>query len=128
LFSVRSEEDFYRVYTSSVLAAMSTKWDELKKDLNKVAKNIAPFISIPMGADQDLQLGFDVRSAKQFPDEILQLPERLAKKTDSYPSSASMNFRTSVLSEIHWAFKNSYATFGNNTPQPLTACTEAGAP
>jgi hypothetical protein len=85
LFAVRSEDDFFRMYTNTVLRSLGTKMDELLADISEIASGIAPFLSLTMGADNEFKLGMDIRAVKDFPEEILQLPERLAKKRGLRP-------------------------------------------
>lgn len=85
LFSIRSEEDFFRIYTETVLKAMGGKWDDIMADLKEVAQRLLPFLSISFSPENELKLGMDVRAAKDFPEEILALPEKLAAKRGLRP-------------------------------------------
>ena len=85
LFAIRSEEDFFRVYTETVLRAMGGKWEELMSDLKEVAQRLVPFISISFSPENAFKLGMDVKAAHNFPEEILALPEKLAAKRGLRP-------------------------------------------
>lgn len=85
LFSIRSEEDFFRIYTETVLKAMGGKWNELLDDLKEVAQRLVPFLSVSFSPESEFKLGMDVRAAKDFPEEILALPEKLAEKRGLRP-------------------------------------------
>jgi hypothetical protein len=85
LFAVRSEQDFFRMYTETVLRSMGGKWDELLSDLKEVAQRLVPFISVSFSPDNEFKMGLDVQATGDFPEEILALPEKLAAKRGLRP-------------------------------------------
>jgi len=85
LYAIRSEEDFFRVYANTVLKVMATRWEELLADIKATAHRLSPFISVTMGLDQDFRVGIDLQAAREFPEEILELPERLAERRGLRP-------------------------------------------
>jgi uncharacterized protein len=85
LYSIRSEEDFFRVYANTVLKVMATRWEELLADIKAVAHRLSPFISVTMGMDHDFRIGIDLQATREFPEEILELPERLAERRGLRP-------------------------------------------
>lgn len=80
LFKIRNEEDFYSTYAKAVIKATSSKaeeWISLTKTfLSKISPNIT------FGADpfSDFEINFDVKGVKQNYEDILNLPEKIAKK------------------------------------------------
>jgi hypothetical protein len=79
LFSVSSEEEFLELYAREVLKASSTKWQEWISLGKEVFKKLIPKFS--MSFDQsDFSLSFDWKELKKYSNEILDLPEIIAKK------------------------------------------------
>lgn len=85
LYAIRSEEDFFRIYANTVLRALATRWEELLADIKATAHRLSPFISVTLGSDQDFKVGIDLQAAREFPEEILELPESLASKRGLRP-------------------------------------------
>lgn len=80
LFSIRSEEDFYKIYAQQVLKATLTKQSEFLSAAKDFFKKIIPVLSFSVDPQHDLSIGFNWEQAKQSKDEILNLPERIAQK------------------------------------------------
>ena len=78
-FSMRCEKDFYTNYAKAVIAATSSHWEERLKNLKEFLKQITPKISIGTNPEHDFSIGFDWDNLKQYPDEILNLSEIIAK-------------------------------------------------
>ena len=85
LFAIRSEEDFFRIYTETVLKAMGGKWEEVMADIKEVAQRLVPFISVSFSPENEFKLGMDMQATRDFPEEILALPEKLAAKRGLRP-------------------------------------------
>lgn len=78
LFNIRDEEHFYEAIAMSVLKATSSKWEEAVDSVKKFLKHIVPKIIINSDPGNEFSLSFDWDEIKKSPDEILDLPERLA--------------------------------------------------
>ncbi|MCD8387242.1 MAG: ATP-binding protein [Bacteroidales bacterium] len=80
IYDCRSEYDFYNKFASAVLKASSTQigrvLENVKKFLTRVAPKVA-FVTMP-GTDFTLSLG--ITPENYSPEEILQLPESIAKE------------------------------------------------
>jgi AAA+ ATPase superfamily predicted ATPase len=79
MFSLRNEADFYANYTKAILAATSSQWDERLKTLKEFLKQITPKITLGLDPDSTFSIGFDWEEVRRNADEILNLPEKIAK-------------------------------------------------
>jgi hypothetical protein len=78
-FSLRSEADFYAAYTQAILTATSSQWEERLKTLKSFLKQISPKISIGVDPENDFSIGFDWSELQRGANEILDLPNQIAK-------------------------------------------------
>jgi AAA+ ATPase superfamily predicted ATPase len=78
-FSLRSELDFYTTYTKAVLTATSSHWEERLKSMKEFLRQITPKIMIGIDPEHEFSIGFDWDEVQQNTDEILDLPEKIAK-------------------------------------------------
>lgn len=79
LFNIRSEEEFYAYFAREVIKASSNKVEEWLSGVKVFFRSITPRIS--MGGDpmHDFQLSFDIKDIENYFQEILDLPEKIAK-------------------------------------------------
>lgn len=77
LFSVRSEEEFYSIFTSKLIKASASKWDERVDILQKVLKTIIPKINFGLDPTTDFSISLDWEEVKKNPEEILNLAETI---------------------------------------------------
>lgn len=80
VFACRSDREFYDAFASAVLKQTSSRFEEWLENARLFLSRISPKIS--MGADPmtDFSISFDVNTKSDDVDEILQLPEKIAKK------------------------------------------------
>ncbi|MCW3070197.1 MAG: ATPase [Bacteroidetes bacterium] len=79
LFSVSSEEEFLELFAREVLKASSTRWQEWINTGKEFFKKLVPKFS--MGFEEtDFSLSFDWKELKKHSQEVLDLPESIAKK------------------------------------------------
>lgn len=79
LFTVRNEEDFYRTLAEETLRASSSKWEEQLKNIRKFFRQYIPKISLSPDPTTDISIALDWKEVSKQPEEILELPERIAK-------------------------------------------------
>ena len=78
-FSLRNEHDFYTAFANAVLAATSSHWEERLKSLKEFIRQITPIIKIGIDPEHEFSVSFDWEELRQHPNEILDLPEKIAK-------------------------------------------------
>ncbi len=80
LFTVNGEEEFLEKFAAEVLKASSSKWEEWIRNSKKLFKNIIPKIQISADPVSSFSISFDWNEIKKHSDEILNLPETIAKQ------------------------------------------------
>ena len=78
LFNVKTEEQFYTVFAQSLIQGTASKWDEAVDNAKKFFSHLVPKISIGTDPGSKISIDFDWEEIKKNPDEILDLPERIA--------------------------------------------------
>ena len=82
IFSCRTEQEFYRLWTTSVLKQTSSKWDEWIENAKLFLSHINPKISIGTDPMNDFSINFEYVRGDSFETDILQLPEKIAREKD----------------------------------------------
>lgn len=84
IFSCRSDRDFYDAFASAVLKQTSSRIDEWIENAKLFFSRIIPKIS--MGADPltDFSISFEMNPKGNDMEEILQLPEKIARRKDCH--------------------------------------------
>jgi len=80
LMNVRSESEFYRHFASAVLKAGSTKMEEWVDDARSFLGKFIPRLSFSPDDINNFSLSMDWEEVARNPDDILNLPETLAKE------------------------------------------------
>jgi hypothetical protein len=80
MFAVRNEADFYAQFSRALLRATSLKWEDWIKGTKTFFKRILPKITIGVDPMQEFSVSFDWKEVERHKDEILNLPEQIAKK------------------------------------------------
>ncbi len=81
LFSVSNEEAFLELFAREVIKASSTKWQDWMNTGKEVFKKLIPKFSMGF-SDTDFSVSFDLKELKKHSNEVLDLPESIAKKKD----------------------------------------------
>ncbi len=82
MFNIRTEEDFYKTLSEKIFKEVSGKIEELIADTKRFLKQWSPRITFSPDAQQEFSFGLDWSEIKKQPDEILNLPEAIAKEKD----------------------------------------------
>ena len=80
LFSVSSEEEFLEQFAREVIKASSSKWQEWMSSGKEFFKKLIPKLSLGIDPTTDFSLSFDWHELNKNSDEVLNLPETIAKK------------------------------------------------
>jgi len=80
MFNIRTEEDFYQVFSEKIIKAVSGKLEDLVANSKKFLKQWLPKISFSPNSMQEVSFGLNWADVKQHPDEILNLPEEIARE------------------------------------------------
>lgn len=80
LFSVRSEGEFYELFSREVIKCSSTKVEDWMRTGKEIFKHLIPKFSIGTDPQQDFSVSLDWNEAAKNRDEILNLPEAISRK------------------------------------------------
>lgn len=81
VFNCRDEEGFYNAYANAVLAASTSKTEELIEFVKKYISSFGPKITLgDVASTMEFSLGVDFKSKGYSFDEILDLPQKIAKE------------------------------------------------
>jgi AAA+ ATPase superfamily predicted ATPase len=79
IFNVRNEAEFYEHFAKGVLKGTSSKWEEMADNAKKFLSHLLPKISFSPDSQAEISFGVVWDSLQKNPDEILNLPETIAK-------------------------------------------------
>ena len=79
LFNVKTEEQFYTALARNLIQETASRWEEAVENAKKFFSRLVPKISVGAGAGSEISIDFDWEEMKSNPDEILDLPERIAE-------------------------------------------------
>lgn len=80
IFSCRSEYDFYNAFASAILQQTSSKIEEWKQYAEEFLTRLVPKISFSVDPNQEYSVSLGITPKTHTPEEILNLPEIIAKK------------------------------------------------
>jgi len=80
LFTVSTAEDFLERFAREVIRCSSTKWEEWIKNTRSFFKMLIPRIHIGNDPANDFNISFDWTEIRKHEDEILNLPDIIARK------------------------------------------------
>lgn len=79
-FGCRSENDFINAFATSVVRATSSKWEEWMENAKTFLSRFIPKISIGQDPLTDFSIALEYNRANTVTEDILQLPETIAKQ------------------------------------------------
>ncbi|MGP1610162.1 MAG: AAA family ATPase [Candidatus Cryptobacteroides sp.] len=80
IFSCRSEHDFYDTFVAAVIKQTSSKAEEWLDNIKLFLSRVSPRISIGADPMTDFSISLEMNPKSIDIDEILQLPEKIARK------------------------------------------------
>jgi len=79
-FSTRNEKEFYELYAKTIIKATSNKFEEIAKQIKTHLSNLRPKLVLGTDPLTDFSLQFDMEETENNFMEILDLPNKIAKK------------------------------------------------
>ncbi len=79
-YKCRDAYEFYELFASSIIKATSSKADQMIETAKEFIMSIAPAIHYSPEPTSDFSLSLGINRRNNPPEEILQLPERIAQK------------------------------------------------
>ena len=140
LFNVKTEEQFYTVFARSIISGTASRWDEAVENAKRFFSRLVPRITIGANPMPEISLDFDWEEMRKNPDEILNLPERIAEAKDiklmvcidEFQNIAEFNdplfFQRKLRS--HWQMhqKAGYCLYGSKRHMMLEVFTDSSMP
>lgn len=80
IYDCRSAQDFYLRYSQSILKALSSTTERLMENAKEFLGRLAPRISVSPDMTSEYSLSIGISHKDIDPDEIVNLPERIAEK------------------------------------------------
>ncbi|MBQ6203770.1 MAG: ATP-binding protein [Prevotella sp.] len=80
IYKCRTEYDFYEKYASAVISSTATKVEKMIETAKEFLTSITPSISYSPEPNTDFSLSLGITPKANSPEEILNLPERIAQK------------------------------------------------
>lgn len=80
LFSVRTEEEFYKLFAEEVLKATQSSMEKIQEVLKNFLGKYIPRVSYGIDGINDISIGLDWKEVLKNPDQILDLPEKIAEQ------------------------------------------------
>lgn len=78
-FSVRTQEDFYRLFATEIIKQTATRTEELLENAKRFLSSLVPVVT--MSADPMNPVSFSLKSVnREYGEDVLTLPERIAKE------------------------------------------------
>ena len=140
LFNIRTEDDFYRNLAEEVIRGTATRLSEIQSFAKKFFKQWIPKISFSPDHTQEFSLGLNWEDVKKQPDEILDLPQRIAKAKgwkiilciDEFQNIGFYNDTLSFQKQLrsHWQRHPdvSYCLFGSKRHMLMNVFTSPSMP
>lgn len=140
LYNIRSEEDFYQELAKEVLKNSSSKMDEMFDDVKKFMGQLLPRVSFSPGSESDFTIGLNWKEIKMEPDEIINLPEKIAQEKNlrfvicidefqnisEFENPLAFQKKMRSLWQLHQ--KTSYCLYGSKRHMLLEVFTSSSMP
>lgn len=79
IYGAKNEAEFYSLYSSAILSAVSNRLDDAVEYSRKFLSRFIPKLSIQPHPDSEISVALDWKEVQKNPEEILNLPESIAK-------------------------------------------------
>ena len=82
IFNLRSEAEFYEHFAKEILKATASRWEEMAANAQAFLSQLMPKISFSPDNQAEISFGVGWEALRKNPNDILNLPETIAKKKD----------------------------------------------
>ncbi len=80
LYNVRTEQEFLQLYSSAIIKATADSFETAVKNVKTFFKQLIPTIAVSSDPLAEIELSFNWKQLKQDFSEVLDLPEKIARK------------------------------------------------
>lgn len=140
LFNVRNETHFYELFAEKIIASTSSKWEEVIKKASNLMGRIIPQLNLKEPAGGALSFEFKFGKEDFNPDQILDLPEKIAKEKkikimvciDEFQNISELPDGDFIMKTLrsHWQLhqNTAYCLFGSKRHLMLNIFSEPSKP
>lgn len=82
IFACRTESDFCNAYATAVLQQTATRWEEILRNAKEFLSRISPKFTLGTDPTTEISLSLDIRGKEEGIEDVLELPEKIAKKNN----------------------------------------------
>ena len=82
VFGCRSQEEFFDAFATAVIKATSTQWEEWMENIKRFLSRLVPKVSIGTDPVNEFSISLDYHNIQGTAEEILDLPETIAREKD----------------------------------------------
>jgi len=140
IFNVRSENEFYEHFAKGILKGTASRWEEMAENAKTFLSHLLPKITFLPDSQAEISFGISWETLERSPDEILNLPQTIAKAKnisvivciDEFQSivdfSESLAFQRKLRS--HWQHHHNvgYCIYGSKRTMLLDIFSNAAMP
>jgi len=140
IFNIRNESDFYEHFAKGILKGTSSRWEEMAENAKTFLSHLLPKITFSPDSHAEISFGVSWETLQKSPDEILNLPQTIAKAKnisvivciDEFQSigdfSESLAFQRKLRS--HWQHHHNvaYCLYGSKRTMLLDIFSNAAMP
>ena len=105
LFNARTEEQFYELLARETLRVFSSQIEDIIKTTRNFLGRFLPKVTFSPSPDTEFELSMDWEEIKREPDDILQLPEKLAEQKKCRVVVCIDEFQNIAFFEDHLNFQ-----------------------
>lgn len=80
LLNILNVEDFYTAYANAIIKTTSSKWEDIVRNAKTFLASLTPKISLSTMPGEEVSISLNMEQVRMNPDEILNLPEKIAVK------------------------------------------------
>lgn len=80
IYNIRSEQDFYNKFSSKVIEATSTKFEERVTLLKKLLSSLKPTFSMDTGQESNFEVALNLSGKTSEIEDVLNLPEKITRE------------------------------------------------
>lgn len=78
LYNIRTEKEFLELYSSTIIKATASSFEDAVRNVKSVFKQLIPSIALSSNPEAEIELSFNWKDLQKNITEVLNLPEKIA--------------------------------------------------
>ncbi len=140
LYNVRTEKEFLELYSSTIIKATSSSFDDAMRNVKAVFKQLLPSVTLSADPTAEIELSFNWKDLQKNISEVLNLPDKIAIEkniqvvvcVDEFQNISFMNDGIAFQKKLraHWQKhqKAMYILYGSRRHLMLDFFTKSSMP